>query len=91
MNAEKTAKIQCFLLLFTPFTVTFFIIAYFGTNRDSCPERQEFFYINLHNSYVKRTNIVHNKQESFATNKSFMMQIMVILNKYRLYRTKKSA
>ena len=67
----------------------FFIIAYFGTNRDSCPERQEFFYTNLHNSYVKRTNIVHNKQESFATNKSFMMQIMVMLNECKLYRTKK--
>ena len=69
----------------------FFIIAYFGTNRDSCPERQKFFYTNLHNSYVKRTNIVYNKQESLATNKSFMMQIMVMLNECRLYRTKKSA
>lgn len=67
----------------------FFIIAYFGTNRDSCPERQEFFYTNLHNSYAKRTNIVYNKQESLATNKSFMMQIMVMLNECRLYRTKK--
>ncbi len=69
----------------------FFIIAYFGTNRDSCPVRQEFFYINLHNSYAKRTNIVHNKQESFVTNKSFIMQIIVMYNEYRLYRTKKSA
>lgn len=69
----------------------FFIIAYFGTNRDSCPERQGFFYTNLHNSYAKRTNIVHNKQESLVTNKSFMMQIMVMPNEYRLYRTKKSA
>lgn len=67
----------------------FFIIAYFGTNRDSCPERQEFFYTNLHNSYVKRTNIVYNKQESLATNKSFMMQIMVMINECKLYRTKK--
>ena len=68
----------------------FFIIAYFGTNRDPCPERQEFFYTNLHNSYAKRTNIVYNKQESLATNKSFMMQIMVMINECRLYRTKKS-
>ena len=44
----------------------------------------------MHNSYAKRTNIVYNKQESLATNKSFMMQIMVMINECRLYRTKKS-